>query len=104
MRRREFITLLGSLAAGWPLAARAQQPERMRHIGVLMSVEENNPEGKTQLSRFTQGLAGPKFKTGHCQNQTRPLGVKTGQYRPPMGTCRDRGLIPEHGASGRRSG
>jgi putative tryptophan/tyrosine transport system substrate-binding protein len=55
MRRREFITLLGS-AASWPLAARAQQPERMRLIGVLMSVEEN-AEGKTELSAFTQGLA-----------------------------------------------
>ena len=41
----------------WPLAARAQQPDRMRRIGVLMSVEENGPEGKTQLSQFTQGLA-----------------------------------------------
>jgi len=57
MKRRDFISLLGGAAATWPLAARAQQGERMRRIGVLLSLEESDPEGKAQLSGFTQGLA-----------------------------------------------
>jgi putative tryptophan/tyrosine transport system substrate-binding protein len=55
MKRREFITLLGG-AAAWPLAARAQQPERMRHIGVLMNRAAGNPEGQDRLAAFHQGL------------------------------------------------
>jgi putative ABC transport system substrate-binding protein len=56
MRRREFITLLGS-AAAWPLAARAQQAERMRLIGVLMAYAEGDPRGLEYITAFAQGLA-----------------------------------------------
>ena len=55
IRRREFVTLLGG-AAAWPVAARAQQPDRMRRIGVLMSVPENDPEAQAWLGTFSEGL------------------------------------------------
>ena len=64
MRRREFIAGLGSTAAAWPLAARAQQGDRVRRIGVLMAGDENDPVYKPFLSAFTQGLAGLGWTDG----------------------------------------
>jgi len=56
MKRREFITILGGAAAAWPLAARAQQSERMRRIGVLMPRAANDPASLARIAAFQQGL------------------------------------------------
>jgi putative ABC transport system substrate-binding protein len=56
VKRRAFITLLGGATAAWPLAARAQQGERMRRIGVLMAASAGDPEYQSRVDAFQQGL------------------------------------------------
>src|SRR5208337_3554444 len=55
-KRREVVTLLGGAAAAWPLTASAQQPERIRRIGVLMNLLESDPEGHARFAAFRDGL------------------------------------------------
>ena len=63
IRRREFIAGFGG-AAAWPLAARAQQGDRVRRIGVLIGGDENDPVNKLRVSAFTQALAGLGWTDG----------------------------------------
>jgi len=65
MRRREFITLLCGAATTWPLGALAQQPERMRRIGVLIARSANDKEGQAFVAAFLQGLQELGWSVGH---------------------------------------
>src|SRR2546422_4798939 len=65
LRRRDFITLLGGAAAVWPLAARTQQAERMRRIGVLMHLAADDPESQRRMTAFVQGLQVLGWTDGH---------------------------------------
>jgi putative ABC transport system substrate-binding protein len=65
MRRREFITVVGGAAVSWPLAARAQLPDRMRRIGVLMGYAESDSEGQAFVVAFREGLQ----KLGWVENR-----------------------------------
>jgi putative tryptophan/tyrosine transport system substrate-binding protein len=64
MRRRQFITLIGS-AAAWPLAVSAQQRERMRRIGVLLRVAQDDPDAQLDLQAFREGLQAAGWVAGH---------------------------------------
>src|SRR5262245_20154822 len=65
MRRREFIKLVGGSAAVWPFAARAQQGERMRRVGVLMAVAESDSEGQAYVAIFQKELQKLGWAEGH---------------------------------------
>ena len=65
LNRREFITLLGGTVIAWPLATRAQQAERMRRIGVLMGLPENDPDTDARLAGFREGLERLGWLEGH---------------------------------------
>jgi putative tryptophan/tyrosine transport system substrate-binding protein len=65
VKRREFISLIGCAVAAWPLAARAQQRERMRRIGVLMPYAANDPQAQARNAAFLQGLQQFGWTVGH---------------------------------------
>jgi ABC-type uncharacterized transport system substrate-binding protein len=65
MRRREFIAVFGGVVAVWPMAARAQQHEQMRRIGVLVGFAESDPESPARLAAFRQSLERLGWKEGH---------------------------------------
>src|SRR6516164_1740255 len=82
IQRRDFITLLGG-AAAWPLAARAQQGERVRRIGVLQAGDENEPVSKTYVSAFTQALADLGWTNGrNVRTDLRWAGGDINRIRP----------------------
>src|SRR5262245_58932145 len=64
IHRRDFITVLGGAAVAWPLAARAQQGERMRRVGVLSSLAADDPEAQARHAAFLQGLQEWGWTTG----------------------------------------
>jgi ABC-type uncharacterized transport system substrate-binding protein len=78
MRRREFITLLGGAAAAWPLAARAQQRERMRRVGVLTPFAADDAEGQARLTAFAQALQ----QAGWTLGQNLRLDYRWGDGKP----------------------
>ena len=80
IRRREFITLLGG-AAAWPMAARAQQRERMRRIGVLMNFISDDPVSQDRLAAFVQGLQELGWTVGRNLRIDYRWGAGDGQKR-----------------------
>ena len=95
MKRREFITLLGGAAATWPLAAKAQQPEPTRRIGVLMLYPENDPEGQRRATAFRDGL---QNSAGSSAAMFRP--ISNGALRPQAEIFEMRSHTNTSGAGG----
>jgi ABC-type uncharacterized transport system substrate-binding protein len=82
LKRRSFITLLGGAAAGWPIAARAQQPERVRRVGVLVNLAANDPLGQARVAAFVQGLQAAGWSEGrNVRIDTRWAAADPANYR-----------------------
>jgi putative ABC transport system substrate-binding protein len=82
MRRRNFITFLGGAAAAWPLAAWAQQPERMRRIGILLAATADDTEFQARVGAFLQALALLGWTIGHnVRIDTRWATANAGEIR-----------------------
>ena len=80
--RRQFLTLLGGAAVTWPLAARAQQGERMRRIGALLNVGPDDPMGQARVAAFVHGLQAAGWSDGrNVQIDTRWAAADPGNYR-----------------------
>jgi putative ABC transport system substrate-binding protein len=85
MRRRDFITLVGG-AAAWPLAARAQQGERVRRVGLLMGTADGR-EGQARVTALKQGLQELGWTEGrNIQSETRFGGADAGRIRAHAAT------------------
>jgi hypothetical protein len=89
VKRRQFITLLGGIAAAWPLAARAQQ-ERMRRLGVLTVLAESDPEARVRVGTIEKALQEHGWINGRCMmRRTLPRPGTCGPSRredPPLGS------------------
>ncbi len=82
MRRRDFIAAIAGSAVVWPLAARAQQRERMRRFGVLLNLAANDPMGQARVAAFVQGLQAAGWSDGrNVRIDTRWAAADPGNYR-----------------------
>jgi putative ABC transport system substrate-binding protein len=82
MKRRDFITFLGGVAAAWPLAVRAQQPERVRHIGMLNALESDDPETQARIAVLEQTLQQLGWVVGrNLKIEIRQIGGDVGRVR-----------------------
>ena len=84
MRRREFVTLVGGAATGWPLAARAQQSaDRVRRVGVLLETADDDKERNSQFAKFREGLASFGWVEGRTvHTEHRFAAADAGRYQP----------------------
>jgi len=85
MKRREFVTLIGGTALTWPLAARAQQAEQMRRVGVLMGYSENDPEGRARVAAFREGLQAHRVEVAALATRFRLPAVYAFRYFADVG-------------------